>query len=54
MAVMQKWSRRMATQPYELVKLRGMSKRTLKASEIRRTSRFDQFMREIAVAPAPL
>ncbi|KAF2843966.1 DUF1766-domain-containing protein, partial [Plenodomus tracheiphilus IPT5] len=52
-AVIQKWSRWMATQPYELLQLRNKSKWTLKASEVQRTLRFEQFMREIAVVPAP-
>jgi hypothetical protein len=53
-AIIQKWSRWMATQPYELLQLRVNSKWTLKVGEVRRTSRFDQFMREIAEATAPL
>jgi hypothetical protein len=46
-AVIQKWSRWMSTQPYELRGLRFDS-RTLKISE--RTSKFDLFMRDIAEA----
>jgi hypothetical protein len=53
-AVIQKWSRWMATRPYESRQLRASSKWTLKVGEVRRTSRLDQFMRDIAVAPAPL
>jgi hypothetical protein len=50
-AVIQKWSRWMATQPYELLQLRDRSEWTLKAGEVERTSRFKQFMRVIAVVP---
>lgn len=50
-AVIQKWSRWMATQPYELLQLRDISKWSLKAGEVQRTLRFEQFMREIAVVP---
>jgi hypothetical protein len=53
-ALIQKWSRWMCTQPYELLLLRDKVKWTLKAGEVQRTSRFEQFMREIAVVPAPL
>jgi hypothetical protein len=51
MAVIQKWSGWMATQPYELLQLRDKSKWTLKADEVQRTLRFEQFMRGIAVVP---
>lgn len=52
-AVVQKWSTWMTTQPYELRELRVRSKWTLKADEISRMSKFDQFMQEIAEAPVP-
>jgi hypothetical protein len=52
--IIQKWSRWMATQPYEPLQLRGKVKWTLKVGEARRTSRFDQFMREISETPGPL
>jgi hypothetical protein len=51
-AVIQKWSRWVSTQPYELLQLRSKSKWKLKAIEVQRTSKFEQFMREIAVVPA--
>jgi hypothetical protein len=53
-AVVQKWSRWMATRPYEQLQLRGRAKWTLKMSELQRTFKFEQFMREIAVVPAAL
>jgi hypothetical protein len=52
--VIQKWSRWMSTQPYELRGLRFNSKRTLKISELERTSTFDLFMRDIAEAVTSL
>jgi hypothetical protein len=52
-ATIQKWSRWVTTEPYALRELRADSKWTLKVDEIRRTSRLDQFMQEIAEAPAP-
>lgn len=48
-AVIQKWSRWMTTQPYELRQLKDGVKWTLKGSEIRRTRRIEQFMLELAV-----
>jgi hypothetical protein len=48
-AVIQKWSRWMATRPYELLQLRSGSKWALKVGEVQRTSRIEQFMRELAV-----
>jgi hypothetical protein len=53
-AVIQKWSRWMATHPYELRQFRVNSKWSLKINEKQRTLKFDQFMRDIAEAPAPL
>ncbi|MCJ1387148.1 hypothetical protein MMC17_010277 [Xylographa soralifera] len=53
-AVIQKWSRWMATRPYELLQLRYGFKWALKASEVQRTLRIEQFMRELAVEPASL
>jgi hypothetical protein len=50
-AVIQKWSRWIATHPYELLQLRGRSKWSLKSAEVQRTLRFEQFMGEIAVVP---
>jgi len=50
-AIIQKWSKWMTTQPYELLQLRDKSKWTLKAAEVQRTLKFEQFMREIAVVP---
>lgn len=52
--VIQKWSRWVATRPYGLLRLRDKSKWTLKAGEVQRTSKFEQFMQEIAVLPALL
>ncbi|CAG5184790.1 uncharacterized protein ALTATR162_LOCUS11083 [Alternaria atra] len=51
-AIIQKWSRWMTTQPYEFRQLRVDSRWELKMSEVRQTSRLDQFMQEIAEAPA--
>lgn len=47
-AVIQKWTRWMATQPYELRQLRDVSKWVLKASEWQKAARMEQFMRELA------
>jgi hypothetical protein len=53
-AVIRKWSRWMATCPYEPLQLRSEPKWRLKASEVRRVSKIEQFMRELVVEPASL
>jgi hypothetical protein len=53
-AVIQKWSRWMATRPYELLQLRYGPKWVLKADEVQRMLKIEQFMRELAVVPASL
>jgi hypothetical protein len=52
-AVIQKWSRWIATEPYELLHLRE-PKWTLKVNERRRMSKFERFMNEIEVLPETL
>ncbi|KAJ4345912.1 uncharacterized protein N0V89_012048 [Didymosphaeria variabile] len=53
-AIIQKWSRWMTTRPYKLLQLRDKPKWTLKVAEAQRTSRFEQFMREVTVSHTPL
>jgi hypothetical protein len=51
--VIQKWSKWMATQPYQLRQLRTRSKWTLKANEVQRTRSIERFLEEISLMSAP-
>jgi hypothetical protein len=48
-AVIQKWTRWMATQPYELRQLRNEPKWVLEPTELQKTAGMEQFMRELAM-----
>jgi hypothetical protein len=52
-AVIQKWSRWMATNPYQSIELRSGVKRTIREEERKRTLDMDRFMREISEVVGP-